>query len=991
MKVVHLLTNKTFIAAIAIASASLFFYFLYRTSESRTVDDSRSAASANLAQDWQTDVDKALELGQVFRARNRLEERIKAAPDEALPKLYLGQLFREAGETRKAEELWKSIDSGSREELATSQFLLGSLSIEQSDIISSRNHFLRALELNPEYTDARERLIAIYRMLNDYKSMLEQIEQIRERRPLDLNELVYRTIPEASGYPPSQTIQTLQKAITLESHHEKVRVALAAALRESGQPEKSLQQLAAEEGEFDLLGENLLSMFLLNEKAKAIAIVEQLEMEAIPAESLLRFASGKLEYQTQHWHEAARWLIPYVRTHPYHYESCYLLGLCLSKLNQPEQSRQLLEYSVELDALEKLCIRATNENTDNHNQLSEIARTAAEHLVRLRRIDEAVLWLNLALLYTPNHAALSNLRNQLQGTEFTSTSLCLDVLDTLPERLAQSGSSPAEQPGEHLPVQPDSTGSEIVFDDVHASINVHFQFNNGASGQHYLIESMGGGVLVVDADKDCRPDLYFLQGSPLNENGSIASTADENPYFRNHVSGVFKEATQASGMGISNYSLGGAVVDFDNDGFDDVIVSNLGANDILKNNGDGTFTPLQSEFSLPNEMTTSIATADFNSDGFCDIYSTNYLEEMRTCRNGQLSFVVCDPAVFEGQPDRIWTNNADDSFTDDSEPSGIIRPASRGLGVVAADFDNDGRMDIYVANDGVPNFLFHNISDDGGRCPVFDEVGLISGTALDASGRSQAGMGIAVGDMNRDARIDLYVTNFFQEPNSYYENSGELSFIESGQRTNLMTPSLDKLGFGAQCSDFNADGLLDIIVANGHIYEDNTGLQPWKMTAQLYSQEKPGQFTETSAKAGPYFMKPTLGRAVAILDYNMDLMPDVVIVHQDQEAAILKNNSSATQTHRCSLDLIGTSSNRNAVGTRIDITEQGHLTTFFVNSDGGYLAANSRRILFDSADEATIQIRWPSGLHSSYLLKSGGRSTRLVALEASGRLFEIPE
>jgi enediyne biosynthesis protein E4 len=406
-------------------------------------------------------------------------------------------------------------------------------------------------------------------------------------------------------------------------------------------------------------------------------------------------------------------------------------------------------------------------------------------------------------------------------------------------------------------------------------------------------------------------------------------------------------------------------------------VTCVGSNVLYHNNGDGTFRAVTSEANADCPLwSTGAAFGDFDRDGDLDLFVANYVDfdpkSAPTCgdpHTGQRSY--CGPSSFGPLPDVLFENNGDGTFSDVSTtagvnlPDGRPRPESKGLGVQIADFDDDGWLDIFVANDQTPNFLFHN---EGGL--KFFEVGQAQGVALTGEGATTATMGIACGDYDGDGRLDLFTTNFYLEGSTLYHNVGRAGFRDVTAAAGLASSTRSVLGWGTAFLDIDNDGWLDLFATNGHVQRDPSGLIPYAMHAQVFRNTGRGNFADVSSQAGPYFMERWNGRGAAVGDIDNDGDTDIVVVHHHQPAAILRNDTQ--QGGYLSLRLIGVQSDRDALGTKVTFTldesavdlEHGRQLVRCVDVSGSYLSSGDARILVGlGAHEGAIrmEVRWNSG------------------------------
>jgi hypothetical protein len=507
-----------------------------------------------------------------------------------------------------------------------------------------------------------------------------------------------------------------------------------------------------------------------------------------------------------------------------------------------------------------------------------------------------------------------------------------------------------------------------AFNDDAGRCGVAFTFDNGHSDLYQLPETFGGGVAVLDFDGDGWLDIYAVQGGPF------PPRADPPPFgdrlFRNRGDGRFDDATATSGLAAlkGGYGFGVAVGDFDNDGRSDIFVTRWRCYALYHNLGGGRFEDVTARAGLggDRDWPTSAAWADLDNDGDLDLYVCHYLKwdaanpllcaHSHGRRNG-----YCDPRLLPSLSDHVFRNDGG-RFVDVTEHAGIVDREGRGLGVVAADLDYDGKVDLFVANDTTANFFFRN--QGGFR---FTEEGLESGLAASAHGGNLAGMGVACGDFDGDGRLDLAVTNYLGESTTLYHNHGEGRFSDRAGSAALAAPTRFVLGFGLSALDANNDGRLDLAQANGHV-DDYRPAVPYLMPAQLFVGNWAGKLVDVSDRAGPPWRRPRLGRGLAVGDLDNDGRTDVVIVAQNALLALL-HNQSASPNHSLTLALEGTTSNRDAVGARVAVTVLGQTQVAARLGGGSYLSASDHRLHFGLGPAQKVdrvEVTWPTGIRDCY-------------------------
>lgn len=546
----------------------------------------------------------------------------------------------------------------------------------------------------------------------------------------------------------------------------------------------------------------------------------------------------------------------------------------------------------------------------------------------------------------------------------------------------------APSPADELADRPAPT-TTIRFENQAASAGLEFSYFNGAPRDRQsrrMYEFNGGGVGVIDYDQDGRPDLFLTQGSDWPPDSGSGVYSDR--LFRNKRGKRFHDVTPDARVMDRQFSAGLAVGDLDNDGFPDIYVANIGGNRLLMNNGDGTFRDeTEATGTAGDDWSTSCAIADINADGLPDLYVVNYLSGPdvfeRLCRDEDDRVRSCSPREFPAAQDRLYLNQGDGTFLDATSSIGIEVPDGKGLGIAIADFSGSGRLDLFIANDAEPNFFFANLGGTNPDTTRFEEQALLRGVAFNEAGRAEACMGIAVGDANGDAQLDLFVTNFHNETNTFYQQTTDGVFLDATRHARLDTPSLKMLGFGTQFLDPDCDGDLDLFVTNGHLDDlRDTGI-PFQMRSQFFSNDSRGRFTEIVAESlGDYFRVEQLGRAAATVDWNGDGLEDLVISHLDTPAALLTN-----ETPDCGnsvrLQLRGTVSSRDAIGTTVTVEIAGKTIMRQLIAGDGFQASNQRRLIvgLGAADQVDrVTVRWPSGERSEF--DSVPVNTELLLIES---------
>ncbi len=506
-------------------------------------------------------------------------------------------------------------------------------------------------------------------------------------------------------------------------------------------------------------------------------------------------------------------------------------------------------------------------------------------------------------------------------------------------------------------------------EDVTAKAGVSFKHTSDPS-KKYIVESMSGGVILVDYDRDGWLDIYFTNAPSVDM--AIKGEKSRGALYHNNHDGTFTDVTDRAGIATPCFAMGGAVGDYDNDGWPDLYITCLGGNVLYHNNGDGTFTDVTSRAGVTDgRWSTGASFGDYDGDGFVDLMVSNYVDfhlndlpgfgKSPNCKYRGLD-VQCGPRGLKGAGDSLFHNNGDGTFIDVSKAAGVSDPNGYyGLGVVWVDFNNTGRPDIYVANDSTPKFLYKN--EGGGK---FKDVGLESGTAVSEDGSEQASMGIAVGDYLHTGRPSLYVTNFENENDLLYRNDGNWNFTEVSYPAGVAIPSLPLVKWGTAFVDLDNDGWLDLIAVGGQVYPQVDTLPSgagYREPKLLHMNQKNGTFCDASDLGGPALKEKRVSRGLAVGDLFNDGNVDVVISDLDGGPMVLKNHGVPDQ-HWVSFELAGTKSNRLALNARVRIESGGVIQTEEIHSGGSYLSQNDLRVHFGLGAVKKIEkveIRWPSG------------------------------
>ncbi len=538
-----------------------------------------------------------------------------------------------------------------------------------------------------------------------------------------------------------------------------------------------------------------------------------------------------------------------------------------------------------------------------------------------------------------------------------------------------------------------AAGEPPILRDVAAQSGLNFHHFNGATGHHYMPEIMGPGVALLDYDNDGDLDVYLVQGTRLDRTGKLlfpppAGWKPGNRLFKNLLAETgelrFVDVTEKAGVGHIGYGMGVAVGDYDNDGWLDLYVTNFGHNVLYHNNGDGTFTDVTREAGVDDpRWSTSAAWVDFDGDGWLDLFVCNYVDFTVAGNRGCFSPAgepdYCTPKMYRAAPSRLFRNRGNGTFEDISEASGINSSYGPALGVLCADFNGDGRTDIYVANDTAANRLWINQGDG-----TFREAALDMGVAYSADGLAKAGMGVALADVENDGGQMLLVTNLTREGVTLFRGDRQGQFEEVTAEFGLLQPTFGYTGFGTEWFDYDNDGWLDLFIANGAVTivgAEGQGAYPYAQRKQLFHNEGRGKrFRETSQLGGPAFQVAEVSRAAAFGDVDNDGAIDIVVANNNGPARLLRNQVGARR-HWLTVKLESPRKNRFAVGARVGLFRRGQDTLWQrVHSDASYLSANDIRAHFGLGDKPDIEavlVQWPDGSQERF---RDLRADRIVSL-----------
>jgi len=505
------------------------------------------------------------------------------------------------------------------------------------------------------------------------------------------------------------------------------------------------------------------------------------------------------------------------------------------------------------------------------------------------------------------------------------------------------------------------------FIDVTKTAGIKFTHFKGNKGTSINLEEFGPGVCVADFDNDGWPDIYFVNGRDRYNRGISV----KNALYRNNGEGTFTDVTEKAGVPGTAYGLGCVWGDYDNDGFPDLFITQYGGNVLYHNNGDGTFTDVTDKAGvagLESRKFHSGATFfDYDRDGRLDLYVGSYVALEP---NGPLYCMLgnvessCPPTAYEGSPAALYHNNGDGTFTNVTKAAGIFQPKGKNLSVAAADYDNDGWPDIFVANDGVEAYLYHNQHDG-----TFTETAPITGIAYAMNGKTMAAMCMSLGDYDNDGWLDLYISDFQGNSDHIWRNDHKGGMNEVSGTAGITMPTFNVLSFGGGFFDYDNDGWLDIFIANGHVYPEveTAGGAHYRQLNTVFHNLDNGKFLETTKETGVAALPRRVGRGVGFADFNNDGFVDVVVANNGEAPFLLQN--SGNKNHFLNFKVIGTKTNRDGMGARIRVTSGGISQIREIEGGGSYMSQSDLRASFGlgtarSADK--VDVIWPTGEHQVF-------------------------
>lgn len=912
--------------------------------------------------------ERAFAQGDLETAMLLASEELEVRPDSDRARIISALVYMAIKDYATAQGELERISKHDPNRYSLARRELGRIAFEFGQASAAESFYRESIEANPAESDAIDQLIFLLTL----EGRSQEAQKLAwERLLAGVISPNYLTILGVSQSSLDATSAFAQRCLAANSGDSLPRLGLAHQAWRDDQLEEVRQQLTPVLKQHPQLVEAqaLWCRLLveLDDFGGFVAANSSLPPEA-ETHSEIWLSRGIWAEKKGQLAAAVRCLGESIRLDPNSRSAHYRLSQVLTALGKPEQARPFAERAQKLTQLTLEIGQLPRKAT------AEQYRPIIEQLEQLGREREASAWCQRIALETGSQpdwatAIQERLAPQLDGHRLRTSgdgdlSRLIPLEDyPLPDYLQTSSARPA--------AVSNSDDRGIRFDEEAERVGVRFTYINGelAGDSESLMQMNGGGIAVIDYDHDSLPDLHLTQGGQLPP-GPI-SLEHQDQLFRNRGADAgFLNVTESIGLRDIDYGQGATVGDFDNDGFADLWVGNIGTNRLYYNNGDGTFSevPVASSQATP-VWTSSSVMADLNRDGHPDIYAVTYLGGdalTRVC--SKRSNPRCSPLQFDAEPDRVYLNSGDGTFRDVTEQYGLQAPDGRGLGIVAGDFDSSQRLSLFVSNDMTANFYFRNLTMNP-KSPAFQEQAILSGLAYDDEGRAKACMGVAAGDPNRDGRLDLFVTNFHRQSNDYFLQQEDGSFRDHSREADLYHPSFEPLGWGTQFLDADLDGELDLIVTNGHVYDPLDPRVPYAMQPQFFHNRGNGKYAElASAQLGRFFQLAWHGRALARLDWNNDGRDDACISQMNQPAAMLTNRTDSAG-HWVAFRLTAIDSSRDAIGTTIHLKSGDQAWTAQLTAGDGFHASNERRLVFGLGDRTSIdsiEVIWPSGARQQF-------------------------
>ncbi len=948
----------------------------------RVRDRQAAQAMQNLHQELVQRAEVSLQAGRILAAESFLQQVLAENPDHVRAILLLVLIAQDRGDLRQAQELAARLENASGDDLAEARFAQGMVALQVGDAVNAERRFQESRAVDSAYLPPLRELISLYALQQRRGALLQAIADASEYRVLTPAELSLRLLAGRPVQESRRAVQTLQRFVDTNPEDQNSRVALLRTLLQNGSANEAmslLQGASSKSGADDdvISGLRLVAAVRNGNNVVDIGISMPYTLQATDADEVWQLAA-ELAKGRQDWAQLLQIAEYSSARDPWSPAASHHLALALEQSGQTVRSEQLRGLTAELDQLELLAYRMLRPQAAIPEMGQPVMREIRERLQRTDKADEAELW----------DAVLNGQQVQVHHADAAAERAVPSVQLAAEALLAVTVRPPAESSG-------------ATFRDVTARMQLQFTYHNGASAKKLITETVGGGAAVIDVDGDAWPDLYFPQGQLHEANVGRAAARLNDAVYRNVRGAGFVDCTSAVGVQEFSHSMAAAVGDFDNDGFADVMVANVGHCRLFQNQGDGTFQDVTPDCLLNETRCSSGACfADLNADGFPELFVINYVEDWeRICVNSTGHPATCDPRELSPAFNQLFLNQGNGRFTDVSEQSGLNELPGRALGIMAADLNCDASTELFIANDGMPNQLLKTSRSAGvGEIPVFTDVAAVSGVAVPETGRTHAGMGVTLADFDWNGHVDLFVTNFYREENTLYSGQSCGLFLDRTRADGAADSGFNLLGFGVQAADFNADGWTDVVIANGDIDDYSASGRPWKMPMLLLLNDATGRLQQAAVADDSPLQTTQLGRGLSLLDADGDNRTDLVSIRHDGPVRLLRNEFGQQQ-QTVTVQIIDSAGCRDGSGTAlIGATAEGSVQILQRTSGDGFAAANESvlRIPQPVLRTRDWQVRWADAeLAAVELSDVAAQATRVAVIRRSGssvvQVLQIPQ
>jgi tetratricopeptide (TPR) repeat protein len=933
------------------------------------------------------DAERAMDASDQSTARKLISEVLREDTQNPKALLYQAAFFEEDGNLTAAQELLSRISDLPVSFGATARYMEGKINLQQNKARLAEARFYDALRLNPRYVPPATELTQLYALQLRGDDLTRTLNEIREIRPLSVPQQAMILLAGREIVMQSQAVPALTAFVAADPSDVQSILALARYRVLAGDSAGALGIL-----------ESQLEVVKYHEESRALVTLLRVRNgtlrreDSFPVRQPLDESSpldawslaAELTSRAGDWSTAAEINDYLLFRQPYFMSVSHALATALDRMGRTADAAAQHAVTSKLDQLEVLAYRMLRPQALVPEMAVPVMCEISDLLDTVNHPEESQAWLAASYTLSPGHpGVLARMPRFRQSNA--------DTADRTLKRPPKVGRL-------ELPVVSEKDAVAValqekeecnwMFRDVAQALGVQFEYHYGQSPKKRILETIGGGSAVLDLDQDLWPDLYLPQGKRTTDSIDPRLT---DRIFRNLRGSVFVDCTESAGIVDLEHSLAATVADFDNDGFADVFVANAGPCRLFRNLGDGTFEDVTPPaVSLRQDCSSCACFADLNEDGLVDLFVVSYVADWeRTCVNSQGQFATCDPREFKPGQSRLYQNTGDGNFTDVTTSSGLDGIKGRGLGVIATDLTSDGRVDLFVANDGTPNFLFRNVST--AQEIRLEEIAAQSGVAVDENGRSQAGMGVAAADFDNNGFVDIFVTNFYREQNTLYAGLGSGLFVDQSRNSGLGTPSLQFLGFGTQAIDVDSDGDEDLIVLNGDIDDYSSFGRPWKMPAQVFRNDGKGQFDDVSEQCGSDVRIPRLGRGLTRVDFDGDFVNDVVIVRHDGNIEFLRNETPRMQSV-LAMSFVSCIGQADAFGSTVSAKTGAKSKTWQLMSGDGFSASNQRLLHCPvTTSDSRVAIKLLGSIGSLELLvRHGERITCIQRASYKSECWQLP-